>query len=93
MICGLWFAFAGETGKQHRSLAYVLVAAEGTREGQQVIDDNALPHPLYAGLLRLGAHAVSEAFLQLYLRQLFSRPEDQPRRVGEGASEIAQEPP
>jgi hypothetical protein len=50
---------------------YVLVAAEGTRGGRQVIDNDALPHPLYAGLCRAGAHAVSEAFLQLYLETTF----------------------
>ena len=51
--------------------ASVLVAAEGTRGGRQVIDNDALPHPLYAGLCRAGAHAVSEAFLQLYLETTF----------------------
>jgi hypothetical protein len=43
--------------------AYVLVAAERTCGDRQVIDNEALPHPLYAGLCRAGAHAVSEAFL------------------------------
>lgn len=51
--------------------AYVLVAAKGTRGGRQVIDNDALPHPLYAGLCRAGAQAVSEAFLQLYLETTF----------------------
>jgi hypothetical protein len=36
-----------------------------------LIDNDALPHPLYAGLCRAGAHAVSEAFLQLYLETTF----------------------
>jgi hypothetical protein len=51
--------------------AYVLVAVEGKRGGRQVIDNDALPHPLYARLCRAGAHAVSEAFLQLYLETTF----------------------
>ena len=74
--------------------AYVLVAVEGTRDGRQVIDNDALPHPLYAGLCRAGAHAVSEAFLQLYLQTTFLA--DRKISLFEWEKEhpeVAQEPP
>lgn len=74
--------------------AYVLVAAEGTVGGRQVIDNDALPHRLYAGLCRAGAHAVSEAFLQLYLETTFLA--DRKTNLAEWEKEhpeVAQEPP
>jgi hypothetical protein len=73
---------------------YVLVAAEETRSGRQVIDNDALPHQLFAGLCRAGAHAVSEAFLQLYLETTFLA--DRKTRLAEWEKdhpEVAQEPP
>ena len=74
--------------------AYVLVAAKGTRDGQQVIDDNALPHPVYAGLCRAGAHAVSEAFLRLYLETTFLADRKTSLAAWEKEHpEVAQEPP
>lgn len=74
--------------------AYVLVAAQRTRGGQRVIDDDALPHPLYAGLCRAGAHAVSEAFLQLYLETTFLADRKTSLAVWEKEHpEVAQEPP
>jgi hypothetical protein len=74
--------------------AYVLVATETTLGGRQVIDNNALPHPLYAGLCRAGAHAVSEAFLQLYLETTFLA--DRKTRLLEWEKEhpeVSREPP
>jgi hypothetical protein len=74
--------------------AYVLVATEGTRGGQQVIDNDALPHPLYAGLCRAGAHAVSEAFLRLYLETTFLADRKTTLAAWEKEHpEVAQEPP
>ncbi len=74
--------------------AYVLVAAEARRDGRQVIDNNALPHPLYAAVCRAGARAVSEAFLQVYLETTFLAD----RKTSLAAwdkehPEVAQEPP
>jgi hypothetical protein len=72
----------------------VLVATETTLGGRQVIDNNALPHPLYAGLCRAGAHAVSEAFLQLYLETTFLA--DRKTRLLEWEKEhpeVSREPP
>jgi hypothetical protein len=74
-------------------IAYVLVAAKGTRGDRQVIDNDALPHPLYAGLCRAGAHAVSEAFLQFYLATTFIA--DRKTSLAEWEKErpeVAQEP-
>jgi hypothetical protein len=66
---------------------------EGTRDRRQVVDNDALPHPLYAGLCRAGAHAVSEAFLQLYLGTTFLA--DRKTSLAEWEKEhpeVAQEP-
>jgi hypothetical protein len=74
--------------------AYVLVAVEGTRGGRQVIDNDALPHPLYAGLCRAGAHAVSDAFLRLYQETTFLA--DRKTSLAQWEKEhpeVAQEPP
>ena len=74
--------------------AYVLVAVEGTRDGRQVIDNDALPHPLYAGLCRAGAHAVSDAFLRLYQETTFLA--DRKTSLAQWEKEhpeVAQEPP
>jgi hypothetical protein len=72
----------------------VLVAVEGTRGGRQVIDNDALPHPLYAGLCRAGAHAVSDAFLRLYQETTFLA--DRKTSLAQWEKEhpeVAQEPP
>lgn len=74
--------------------AYVLVAAEGARAGRTVIDNDALPHPLYAGICRAGAHAVSQAFLQLYLQTTFLADRKTNLAAWEREHpEVAQEPP
>jgi hypothetical protein len=51
--------------------AFVLVAVKPARNGRQVLDDEALPHPSYYRVCREGARAVSEAFLQLYLQTTY----------------------
>jgi hypothetical protein len=51
--------------------AFVLVAVKPARNGRQLLDDEALPHPSYYRVCREGARAVSETFLQVYLQTTY----------------------